>query len=628
MEKWNQWNSSTPVDVQLNEQQRIYIEQAKKDRESRKNILPILFDVTNTISRLRLPFRGHDESPTSSNRGVFLEIVNLIGRWNEQLKAHLEKSERNPKAWPSYTSPTSQNEMIHSSAQLLREDIVKEIKDAVYFAICLDTTPDASKKDQLSMIIRFVKEEGDVIEALLDMSHAEHADGESLYNQLCSLLNKYDLSMSKLRGQGYDGCATMAGQYRGLQARVKEHCSEAHFVHCYAHRLNLVVVDTCSHNVTARNFFGVAQKLYDFIEHSTKRHGLFKEIQKDEQSKDDNDETVHHTGTLTSLSTTRWCSRSQNCTVLANNITAVARTLNDISTDAKYDSDTAGNAISLHNSMNFKFCLCLTVFVEILKLCDIASKSLQSSKIDISSAVSLVEALIAAIQSQRNQEKYDEYWDRAESMAASIGVEVIAPRRRKVSSRIDANSANQTCFDFKQECRVEFYYEVIDLMLNALQSRFSIELNPLLKSIQALESPSLQNLNSLLTLATFYPRDIPCSDTLKAEYQLFVHHLSSTQTAPNGVHNLYLYMVNNNQHKMLASLAKLYRLVLTLPVTSSSCERSFSALKFVENNLRTTMNQDRLNDLMVIAVEAARSQKLSLAACRDYFWESFAERRK
>ena len=84
--------------------------------------------------------------------------------------------------------------------------------------------------------------------------------------------------MENIRGQGYDGCSTMSGCYSGVQARVRDICESAYFVHCYAHRLNLVIVDTCSKNIIIRNFSGVVQSLYAFIEGSTKRHATFKEI--------------------------------------------------------------------------------------------------------------------------------------------------------------------------------------------------------------------------------------------------------------------------------------------------------------------------------------------------------------
>ncbi|KAL4088902.1 hypothetical protein QTP88_023985 [Uroleucon formosanum] len=45
------------------------------------------------------------------------------------------------------------------------------------------------------------------------------------------------------------------------------------------------------------------------------------------------------------------------------------------------------------------------------------------------------------------------------------------------------------------------------------------------------------------------------------------------------------------------------RILLTLPITTASAERSFSKLKIIKNYLRTTMVQERLSDLAIISIE-------------------------
>lgn len=83
---------------------------------------------------------------------------------------------------------------------------------------------------------------------------------------------------------------------------------------------------------------------------------------------------------------------------------------------------------------------------------------------------------------------------------------------------------------------------------------------------------------------------------------------------------MYLYMVKNGFATMFPNLNKLYRLILTLPATSVSCERSFSALPFVKNKLRSTMTEERLTDLMVIAVEGERAMDINVSSVVEYFW--------
>jgi hypothetical protein len=45
-----------------------------------------------------------------------------------------------------------------------------------------------------------------------------------------------------------------------------------------------------------------------------------------------------------------------------------------------------------------------------------------------------------------------------------------------------------------------------------------------------------------------------------------------------------------------------YRILLTVPVTIASVERSFSKLKLLENYLRSTISQERLNGLAMCCI--------------------------
>jgi hypothetical protein len=49
------------------------------------------------------------------------------------------------------------------------------------------------------------------------------------------------------------------------------------------------------------------------------------------------------------------------------------------------------------------------------------------------------------------------------------------------------------------------------------------------------------------------------------------------------------------------NLSKAYQLALTIPVSVASNERSFSKLRLVKSYLRSTMTEDHLDDLMILA---------------------------
>lgn len=57
---------------------------------------------------------------------------------------------------------------------------------------------------------------------------------------------------------------------------------------------------------------------------------------------------------------------------------------------------------------------------------------------------------------------------------------------------------------------------------------------------------------------------------------------------------------------------KILSIILTLPCTTASNERVFSSLKRVKSFLRLSMNDDRLNDLMVINVESTEANSIDL----------------
>ncbi|XP_026819103.1 zinc finger MYM-type protein 1-like [Rhopalosiphum maidis] len=98
----------------------------------------------NLKSKQGIPFRGHDESKQSSNRGNYIELLNMFCDDNVKLK--LESR------YGHYTSPGYQNYCIKIIAFITRSNIIKQISA---FSILVDEIKDTSKKVQLSFVIRF-----------------------------------------------------------------------------------------------------------------------------------------------------------------------------------------------------------------------------------------------------------------------------------------------------------------------------------------------------------------------------------------------------------------------------------------------------------------------------------------
>ena len=105
-------------------------------------------------------------------------------------------------------------------------------------------TKDFSKMEQLSIVLRYVDIEKTIQhEHFISYIEATSLNAESLSSYIIATLRDNRLDIAGLISQGYDGASVMSGHCSGVQQRIKTVAPQAIYVHCYAHCLNLVLVD-------------------------------------------------------------------------------------------------------------------------------------------------------------------------------------------------------------------------------------------------------------------------------------------------------------------------------------------------------------------------------------------------
>lgn len=124
-------------------------------------------------------------------------------------------------------------------------------------------------------------------------------------------------------------------------------------------------------------------------------------------------------------------------------------------------------------------------------------------------------------------------------------------------------------------------------------------------------------------LAKQYPNDLD-ADVLMDEVQS-MRRLTSTIISDENISSLALL---NAIHKkglqtLFPQICVTLRIFTSIPVTVSDGERSFSKLALVKNNLRSTMGQERLSSLMVLACERDMAKALNY----DKIITSFANKK-
>ena len=89
----------------------------------------------------------------------------------------------------SYISETTQNDLIKATGTVIRDKILQRIEKAKYFTLMADETTDISKKEQMSLCIRYI-DDGVIREDFLDFVHVTDLSGAGLANKILEQLGK------------------------------------------------------------------------------------------------------------------------------------------------------------------------------------------------------------------------------------------------------------------------------------------------------------------------------------------------------------------------------------------------------------------------------------------------------
>ena len=156
-------NEVESIGVQLNNKV------SEQVRENREKLKPVVAAIV-FCGRQNIALRGHRDDSTAlqderNNPGNLQALLGFLSEQGKNVAFHdfLATAPKNA----TYRSKTTQNEIVAICGNSIRDTLVKEIKEAKFFAVLADEAADISNVEQMSLVLRFVDRDSNIREEFL-----------------------------------------------------------------------------------------------------------------------------------------------------------------------------------------------------------------------------------------------------------------------------------------------------------------------------------------------------------------------------------------------------------------------------------------------------------------------------
>ena len=420
------------------------------------------------------------------------------------------------------------------------------------------------------------------------------------------------------KGQGYDGARNFQGHVSGVAKKFQQDNRTAISVHCLAHCVNLCLQDIARNIKSIKDALNFSMEIIQLIKYSPKTQVVFEKLQSEHGS-----ESIAKSGIRT-LCPTRWTVRNRAIQAILDNYETLRMTLEESSHGSDDCSRRACGMLALMDKFQTYFGLKLAFLV--FSITEQLSLSLQGVQNSVDDCYVAANVTIQALKKLRKEEEFRLFFESVKEEASDRCDPPQLTRQRRQPLRLNDGAAEHR-FQSVEDIYRKDYYQVIDSVAGELESRFMQESFVFVRSIETLLLDSANSKPVILSdeLMEMYKNDI-IMEKLKLQLQLLPDAINSVPI--DGIRIKEVTRVQticdvfNSQpglKNFLVEVHKLLKIYMTIPVTTSSSERNFSALKRVKTYLRNSMTQSRLNHCMLVHVHQDKTDTLNICEIANDF---------
>ncbi|XP_031263266.1 zinc finger MYM-type protein 1-like [Pistacia vera] len=265
-------------------------------------------------------------------------------------------------------------------------------------------------KEQMAIVFRYVDKMGCDIECFIGIVHVKNTSAKSLKTAIDAFFVKCGLSLTSLRGQGYDGASNMRGEFNGLKTLILRENKFAFYTHCFSHQLQLALVKVVSKHSALGEFFQTLSMLSNTVAASCKRRDLLRDNQYEyvisliSNGDIQTGRGLNQECTIKRPGDTRWGSHIGTIHSVINLFSSVVGVLRVIEIEGD-DWQNKSQARSLLRIMeNFEFVFLLFLMKKVLGITYELSQALQRKDQDLLNAMQFVQISKRQLHKLRNED--------------------------------------------------------------------------------------------------------------------------------------------------------------------------------------------------------------------------------